>query len=117
MNPVDAMRAEFLADIAETAERVAREHRIPGDVAEQIGCAVADMMCVEYAGIRIYVNQDIGYRLAPRDQEICQLHADGKLTVPELAKKFSLSEERIRQILKRRPVRDPDFGQGKLFGT
>ena len=114
MNPVDAMRHEFLADVAESAERTARDLGVAADVAEQVGCAVADMMCSEYAGIRMYINQDMGYRLAPRDREICQLHVDG-MSMPELAKKFSLSEERIRQIIKRRPVRDPDFGQGKLF--
>lgn len=116
MSTVDAMRHEFLVDVAEVAERVVREHGIPADVAEQVGCAVADMMCVEYAGIRIYINLDLGYRLAPRDREICRLRAEGK-TVPELAKQFSLSEERIRQILKRRDLRDPAFGQGKLFGN
>ena len=114
MSPVDAMRAEFLADIAEIAERTVRAYGIPADVAEQAGCAVADMICVEYAGIRMYINQDIGYRLAPRDREICKLHAEG-MSMPELGRKFGLSEERIRQIIKRRPLRDPDFGQGKLF--
>lgn len=74
MNPVDAMRHEFLADVAESAERTARELGVPADVAEQVGCAVADMMCADYAGIRMYINQDMGYRLAPRDKEICQLH-------------------------------------------
>ncbi|MDR1076965.1 MAG: hypothetical protein LBL59_12015 [Xanthomonadaceae bacterium] len=114
MNTVDALRHEFLTDVAEAAERTALDHGIDPAVAEQIGCAVADMMCAEYPGIRIYIALDMGYRLAPRDREICLLRAEGK-TIPELAKQFSLSEERIRQIIKRRDVRDPDFGQGKLF--
>ena len=116
MSTVDDLRHEFLVEVAEVAERTAREHGVNADVAEQVGCAVADMLCAEYAGIRIYINLDLGYRLAPRDREICRLRAEGK-TVPELAKQFSLSEERIRQILKRRDLRDPAFGQGKLFGN
>lgn len=116
MNAVDALRHEFLTDVAAAAERTARDHGVAADVAEQIGCAVADMLCADWAGIRIYINLDMGYRLAPRDREICELRADG-MPIPALAKRFSLSEERIRQILKRRDVRDPDFGQGKLFGA
>lgn len=114
MNEPDDLRHEFLADVAEAATRTALAHGVDPAVAEQIGCAVADMMCEEYAGIRIYINLDKGYRMAPRDREICQQRADGK-SIPVLAKSFSLSEERIRQILKRRPVRDPDFNQGTLF--
>ena len=114
MSATDAMRNEFLTDVADAAERTARSHGIDPAVAEQIGAAVADMMCSEYAGIRIYINLDLAFKLAPRDREICRLRADGK-SIPELAKAFSLSEERVRQILKRRPVRDPSFGQGDLF--
>lgn len=114
MSATDALRNEFLTDVAEAAERTARAHGIDPEVAEQIGAAVADMMCVEYAGIRIYINLDLAFKLAPRDREICRLRAEGK-TIPELAKAFSLSEERIRQIIRRRDARDPDFDQGKLF--
>lgn len=114
MNAVDALRHEFLTDVAEAAERTARGHGIDPAVAEQVGCAVADMLCAEYPGIRIYIAADLGYKLAPRDREICLLRSEGK-SLPWLAKEFGLSEERIRQIIKRRDVRDPDFGQGKLF--
>lgn len=115
MSTTDAIRNEFLTDVAEAAERTARSHGIDPAVAEQIGAAVADMLCVEYAGIRIYINLDLAFKLAPRDREICRLRAEEKRTVPELAKAFALSEERIRQILKRQPVRDPNFDQGDLF--
>ena len=110
----DALRHEFLADVAETAQRTAAECGADPAMAEQIGCAVADMLCVEYAGIRIYINLDLAYRLSPRDTEICTLHARGE-RIEQLAKRFHLSEVRIRQILRRRNVRDPNFGQVSLF--
>jgi Mor family transcriptional regulator len=112
--PTDALRHEFLADVAEAAQRTAAECGIDQAVAEQIGCAVADMLCTEYAGIRIYINLDLAYRLSPRDIEICALQARGE-PIAQLAKRFHLSEERIRQIIKRRNVRDPNFGQTGLF--
>jgi len=115
VSATDAIRNEFLTDVAETAERTARAHGVDPAVAEQIGAAVADMLCAEYAGIRIYINLDLAFKLAPRDREICRQRIEGKKSIPELAKAFSLSEERIRQILKRLPMRDPDFDQGKLF--
>ncbi len=114
MSATNAIRHEFLTDVAEAAERTARAHGIDPAVAEQIGCAVADMLCAEYAGIRIYINLDLAYKLAPRDREICLQRVQGK-TIPELAKAFNLSEERIRQIINRRDARDPDFDQGTLF--
>lgn len=112
--PTDALRHEFLADVAEAAQRAAAEFGVDQAVAEQIGCAVADMLCSEYAGIRIYINLDLAYRLSPRDTEICTLQAAGE-PIAQLAKRFHLSEERIRQIIKRRNLRDPNFGQVSLF--
>ena len=99
-------RHEFLSDVAEVAEKMALTHGIAPDVAEQIGCAVADLMCSEYAGIRIYITRDLGYRLAPRDREICRLRAEEKKTISELARAFALSEERVRQIIKRCSLRE-----------
>lgn len=115
MSATDAIRNEFLTDVADAAERTARSHGIDPAVAEQIGAAVADMLCSEYAGLRIYINLDLAFKLAPRDREICRQRIEEKKSIPELAKAFSLSEERVRQILKRRPVRDPNFDQGDLF--
>ena len=114
MPATDALRHEFLADVAETAQRAAAECGVDPEVAEQVGCAVADMLCAEYAGIRIYINLDLAYRLSPRDTEICTLHAN-KEPIAQIAKRFHLSEERIRQIIKRRDLRDPNFGQVNLF--
>lgn len=114
MDVADTLRHEFLADVAEAAERTALSLGIEADKARQVGCAVADMMCAEYPGIRIYIPQDKGFELAPRDQEIIELRGTGK-SIPHLAKQFSVSEERIRQILKRRAVRDPGYGQRNLF--
>ena len=115
MSATDALRNEFLTDVAEAAERTARSHGIAPDVAEQIGAAVADMLCAEYAGIRIYINLDLAFKLAPRDREICRQRVEDKKTIPELARAFSLSEERVRQIIKRLPARDPNFDQRDLF--
>ncbi|MCP5322375.1 MAG: hypothetical protein H7A12_16460 [Pseudomonadales bacterium] len=114
MDVTDTLRHEFLAEVAEAAQRAALSLGVPPEVAEQIGCAVADMMCYEYAGLRIYIPLDQGYRLAPRDRDILRLLDAGK-TAPQLARQYRLSEERIRQIRARRHLRDPDSGRGKLF--
>lgn len=111
-----ANRHEFFAAVDETVRRVLAEHGVATELREQCGAAVADGLAEDFAGQEVYVPQDFGYKLCKREAEILAKHMDG---VPRhiLMRDYGMTRPGLDRLLKRARTRDPDLGQGKLFGT
>lgn len=111
-----ANRHEFFATVDDTVRRLLAEHGVPAGVSEQVAAAVADGLAEDFAGQEVYVPQDFGYKLCKREAEILAKHMDG---VPRhvLMRDYNMTRPGLDRLLKRARTRDPDLGQGKLFGT
>ena len=114
MKPMEARRNELLASVATTAAEQARSFGMAADQAEQLGASVADALAEDWGGQNIYVPNRAGFRLSPRDRAILDTHRNGT-SVASLAKEYSMSEQGIRQLLRRAAQRDSTLDQMALF--
>jgi Mor family transcriptional regulator len=91
------------------------EYGIPVDVAEQVACAIVQMLVEEWAGQQILFPADYHYRLSARDLELYKEHAAG-VSITALAQRYSVGERAVRKIIKR--VRERHARpQTDLFGA
>lgn len=116
MSSMETRRHHLLAGIADAAARVLRDHGVDPAVAEQAANAVADHITHDHSGQVIYFPHDLGYRLAPRDREILEAHRNGA-SLYELRRRYGMTEEGLRKLIRRAAAREPDLDQGKLFGS
>lgn len=115
MKPSSAMaekRHELLSDIADHVVRILRDHRIPDEVADQAGAAVADHLSDAWAGSTVCFPKDHRYKLTKRDLKI--LGEFNGRNHHLLAVKYNLTENAIYKLLKRVQERKFDRDQGKL---
>ena len=65
--PMADRRNELLSQVAVHAAEVARDHNVPDEHADQIGCAIADFLADLWGGQLITFPKDMAYRLSQRD--------------------------------------------------
>ncbi|ATG73639.1 Mor transcription activator-like protein [Zobellella denitrificans] len=105
-------RHELLEDIHAQVAAVAQDYGIGPDVADQLGCAIADHMASNWGGQHVTIPKDHHYRISSRDLEIYE-EFDGR-NHHHLARKYDLSVRAIYKIVKRvRANGDPN--QQPLF--
>lgn len=111
--PMMALRHELLQEAADCAKDVALGHGIDGEVAEQIGCAIADMLAKSWGGQTLSFPKDLAFDLSKRDLDIFNDWLNGK-PVPVLAKEYNLAVQWIYSIIKRSKKAMIDERQGSL---
>ena len=113
--PMAERRNELLIDVAAHAADVARDHNIPGHIAEQIGCAIADRLADNWGGQLITFPKDCAYRLSQRD---IALYADftGN-NHSALAKKYGIGTRAIYKLIARFRARSHYLNQPDLFSV
>lgn len=110
---MEDLRNELLSDVAAHAATVLQDHGVDGEVADQAGAAIADHLADHWGGQLITVPKDYAYRLALRDQAILA-EFDGA-NLPDLARRYNMTDRGIRKLLARAHKRQRDLYQGKLF--
>lgn len=110
---MEDLRNELLSDVAAHAAVVLQDHGVADDVADQAGAAIADHLASHWGGQVLTVPKDYAFRLALRDQMI--LEEFNGTNLPELAKRYDMTERGIRKLLARAHKRQRDLFQGKLF--
>jgi Mor family transcriptional regulator len=93
-------RHELLQDVQQSAEATAAELGVAGDVAAQLGAAVADMLLERWAGQQITFPVNGYYGLSGRELAIVARRQEGA-RVFELAREFRMTERGIRKLLAR----------------
>lgn len=114
MKPMSNRRHELLSGVAAVGAAVAGQFKtIDKDAADQIGAAIADALARDWAGQTIYYPSDASYQLTPRDRAMLEAHRRGR-TIAELALEHRISEQWVRELLKRAQNRDADLNQAQL---
>lgn len=102
MKPVTVMeekRHALLTDISESVAGLGLEFGLTSEAAEQLGIAVADLICEKYGGQNFVFPKDHFFKLAKRDW---QIHCDSNgRNTGYLSQQYGLTEAVIRRILKR----------------
>lgn len=117
-NIAERRRHELLAGVAEhTALRLVQEHKLPEELAADIGNFLADWLADHYGGQSIYFVKDEGYKLNDRDRYIFERMARGN--AHDLAAELGLSFVRVYQIYRRclaaaRAARQPQLFENDL---
>lgn len=109
---MEGRRHELLEDVHAQTATVMLELGIDADVADQVGCALADHLAQNWGGQNFTIPMDHHYRVSKRDQEIYSKF-DGR-NHHVLAREFNMSVRGIYKVIKRiRAKGDPD--QHSLF--
>lgn len=109
---MEERRSELLADVHAQAAALLREFGIDAEIADQVGCALADHLAQNWGGQNFTIPMDHHYRVSKRDQAIYS-EFDGR-NHHVLARKFNMSVRGIYKVIKRvRAKGDPD--QHTLF--
>ena len=109
---MEEKRHELLSEIADHVAKVLEEHSVDAAVADQAGCAVADHLCVAWAGSTICIPKDYHFRISQRDQEILSKFKGNNHHA--LAVEYNLTEASIYKLLKRVQEREFHRKQGRL---
>lgn len=109
-----ARRSAFYRLIAETAARVAASLGLPSDHADHVGCAIADEIAQEMGGQVLSFPKDDRYQLSAREQEIMAVRTAGA-SFAEIAKRFGMTENGVRKLIKRAQARSDGPDQPDLF--
>lgn len=112
-SPMEAKRAELLADLAAHTAAVLQELGITGELADHAGAAVADHMADHWGGQVLSVPKDYSYRLAERERVILGEFSGNNYS--ELAKAYNITERGLRKLISRAILRQRDLFQGNLF--
>ncbi|MDR2697218.1 MAG: hypothetical protein LBB40_01935 [Holophagales bacterium] len=94
----------FLESLADKiAIKLQYRHHIPRDSAAEFGMEVADEMGRLWGGLSIYIRKN--GKIKERQREIYDAYLKEGVT-PALCRKFGLTEQRIRQIIKNHMLAD-----------
>lgn len=110
-------RHNLLADVVAHAAATAQDLGIDPEIAEQIGCAIADRLAENWAGQQVNFSLRDACGLSPRERLIAADHVGGK-RIYELAVKYHMTERGIRKLLDRLTLRGhiaPPVAQRDLF--
>ncbi|WKE65035.1 Mor transcription activator family protein [Gallaecimonas kandeliae] len=106
-NQMGTRRHELLEDIHAQVAKVAQEFGIKEDVADQVGCAIADHLAENWGGQNFTIPMDHHYRISQRDAEIYDRFNGRNHHV--LAKEFNMTVRGIYKVIKRvRAKGDPN---------
>ncbi|WP_211232714.1 Mor transcription activator family protein [Marinobacterium litorale] len=109
---MEGRRHELLEDVHARAAEVAKELGIDPDLADQIGCAIADHLAQNWGGQNFTIPMDYHYRIGKRDSEIYDLFTGNNHHI--LAREFGMTVRGIYKVIARvRANGDPD--QHDLF--
>lgn len=115
---LDASYPEVLADIARTIhERLMEDPRVklPHPIAAEVALSVAEHVRKNIGGVATYIPRGMSYELTLRDREIwTDFRGDN---YAELARKYDMTEMRVRQIIALAMKADRARRQQSLFGT
>jgi Mor family transcriptional regulator len=115
---LDESYPEVLADIARTVHEQLMEHpklRLAHPIAAEVAMSVAESVRKNIGGVATYIPRGTGYDLSQRDREIwTDFKGDN---YAELARKYDLTEMRIRQIVTHAAKVDRRARQENLFPT
>lgn len=109
---MDQAREEALDGIEADVIRIASDHGVEKDVAEQVGAAIANHLCEVLRGQTIYFKTDFLERLAERDRVIFKEFNGHNHRV--LAKRHNMSLDGIYKLIRRTLRREIDRRQAKL---
>jgi len=93
------LRHELLRDLADQANSLLSDYGVSTDVAEQVGCALADHLAQHWGGQLINFPKDACFKVAQRDLDIWT-EFNGR-NHPYLAQKYNLSQRAIYDIVRR----------------
>jgi Mor family transcriptional regulator len=111
-----ARRAELLTDVASRIKELVSDFGLPEDVAEQIGCASADVLAEKWGGQYVTFPKDFYFRMSRREQAILDEFRGGE-TYAALAKKYNMHERSIRRLIARARTRERDDRQLSMFDS
>ena len=113
---LDESYPEVLADIARTVHEQLMEHpklRLAHPLAAEVAMTVAETVRKNIGGVATYIPRGMSYDLSKRDREIwADFKGDNHA---ELARKYDLTEMRIRQIVAHAAKVDRRARQDVLF--
>lgn len=115
MRGAEARRRQLLSDVAAKAADTAQLLGLAPDHAGQVGAAVADALANDWRGQTIYFPADAAYMLTDRDRQMLELQRGGT-PIPDIARRFGVSVQWVRILLKRAADRDRNLDQFDLFG-
>lgn len=109
---MEPRRSELLEDIHAHAAAIIQEHGIDADIADQVGCAIADFLAENWGGQNFTIPKDHRYKVSKRDLDIYE-EFDGR-NHHILAKKYDTTIRNIYKIIKRIKAKG-DPNQRALF--
>ena len=111
---LDDSYPEVLADIARTVhEQLMARARLAHQEAAEIALVVAEHVRKNIGGVATYIPRGLSYELSLRDRQIwSEFKGDNHA---ELARKYDMTEMRVRQIIDRAARTDRAARQHKLF--
>jgi Mor family transcriptional regulator len=102
--------AGFLEALAnKIAIKLQSTHHIPHDSAAEFGMEVADEMRRLWGGLSVYICKNERIKLKERQREVYDVWLQEGFS-PDLCRKFGLTEQRIRQIIKSHRIIDCESG-------
>jgi Mor family transcriptional regulator len=111
---LDDSYPEVLADIARTVhERLMARARLAHQEAAEIALDVAEHVRKNIGGVATYIPRGLSYELSLRDRQMwSEFKGDNHA---ELARKYDMTEMRVRQIIAQAARADRAARQHKLF--
>lgn len=89
---------EVLRDVADHATMLLSRRGLSADAARELGRELAEFLREHWGGQRIYIPMGVEWELSERDRKIfSEFNGRNQL---ELCRKYGLSEERLRQIIR-----------------
>lgn len=110
---MEDLRHELLSDVADLATTVAKDHGLMADIADQVGCAVANRIADHWGGQLISFPKDYHFKTSQRDLQIYDEFTGNNHS--ELSRKYGLSVRAIYKVIEKTRKRDIDKRQVKLF--
>lgn len=111
-NMMGMRRHELLEDIHSRVSELVQEFGLTEDVADQVGCAIADHLAENWGGQNFTIPMDHHFRISKRDQAIYDKFNGRNHHI--LAKEFNMTVRGIYKVIKRvRAKGDPN--QQSLF--
>lgn len=109
-------RAELLADVVDHTAVVLAELGIDRDRAEMCGSALADYLAEHWGGQVISIPVDHAVRLSRRERAIVD-ERDRGVSLAEIARRYHITENGLRKLLRRVARRNAVDAQLPLFAS
>lgn len=107
-------RAELLADVVDHTAVVLSDFGIDRERAEMCGSALADYLAEHWGGQVISIPVDHAVRLSRKEREIVAARDSG-MALAEIARRYHITENGLRKLLRRVARRNAVDAQLPLF--